>query len=120
MRRRPTFRTLSLLLVLLASSLAHAEVKAPPRPTVRVMRMIKPGSPQAAKIIPKYVKNPAGLYVPNKILTVVDKQGMHDQAMWNGTRRAVLRYLGIQSARYRPALDALLEDILVQTGIVTG
>ena len=32
----------------------------------------------------------------------------------------VLRYLGIQSARYRPALDALLEDILVQTGIVTG
>lgn len=29
----------------------------------------------------------------------------------------VLRYLGIQSARYRPALDALLSDLLVQVGV---
>lgn len=28
----------------------------------------------------------------------------------------VLRYLGVQSARYRPALDALLSDLLVQVG----
>lgn len=32
----------------------------------------------------------------------------------------VLRYLGIQSARYRPALDALLDDLLAQIGTVTG
>lgn len=32
----------------------------------------------------------------------------------------VLRYLGIQSARYRPALDALLDDLLAQVGTVTG
>lgn len=32
----------------------------------------------------------------------------------------VLRYLGIQSARYRPALDALLEDLLAQVGVITG
>lgn len=32
----------------------------------------------------------------------------------------VLRYLGIQSGRYRPALDALLEDLLAQVGVVTG
>jgi uncharacterized protein len=32
----------------------------------------------------------------------------------------VLRYLGIQSARYRPALDALLDDLLAQVGAVTG
>jgi len=28
----------------------------------------------------------------------------------------VLRYLGVQSARYRPALDALLDDLIVQIG----
>lgn len=28
----------------------------------------------------------------------------------------VLRYLGVQSARYRPALDALLDDLIVQLG----
>jgi phage tail sheath protein FI len=32
----------------------------------------------------------------------------------------VLRYLGIQSSRYRPALDALLGDLLSQVGAVTG
>lgn len=32
----------------------------------------------------------------------------------------VLRYLGIQSARYRPALDALLDDLLSQVGTITG
>ncbi len=32
----------------------------------------------------------------------------------------VLRYLGIQSARYRPALDALLDDLLAQVGVVNG
>ena len=32
----------------------------------------------------------------------------------------VLRYLGIQSARYRPALDALLDDLLAQLGTTTG
>lgn len=32
----------------------------------------------------------------------------------------VLRYLGVQSARYRPALDALLDDLLAQVGVVTG
>lgn len=32
----------------------------------------------------------------------------------------VLRYLGIQSARYRPALDALLDDLLAQVGVITG
>lgn len=32
----------------------------------------------------------------------------------------VLRYLGIQSARYRPALNALLDDLLAQVGTVTG
>ena len=32
----------------------------------------------------------------------------------------VLRYLGIQSARYRPALDALLSDLLAQVDAVTG
>jgi phage tail sheath protein FI len=32
----------------------------------------------------------------------------------------VLRYLGIQSARYRPALDALLDDLLAQLDAVTG
>lgn len=32
----------------------------------------------------------------------------------------VLRYLGIQSARYRPALDALLDDLLAQVGAITG
>ncbi|MFM8745089.1 MAG: phage tail protein [Aestuariivirga sp.] len=32
----------------------------------------------------------------------------------------VLRYLGIQSARYRPALDALLDDLLAQIDAVTG
>jgi phage tail sheath protein FI len=32
----------------------------------------------------------------------------------------VLRYLGIQSARYRPALDALLDDLLSQLDAVTG
>lgn len=32
----------------------------------------------------------------------------------------VLRYLGIQSARYRPALDTLLDDLLAQVGTITG
>lgn len=32
----------------------------------------------------------------------------------------VLRYLGIQSARYRPALDALLNDLLSQVDTITG
>jgi uncharacterized protein len=32
----------------------------------------------------------------------------------------VLRYLGIQSARYRPALEALLDDLLSQLDAVTG
>jgi phage tail sheath protein FI len=32
----------------------------------------------------------------------------------------VLRYLGIQSARYRPALDTLLDDLLAQIGTITG
>lgn len=32
----------------------------------------------------------------------------------------VLRYLGIQSARYRPALDALLDDLLAQVGVITA
>ncbi len=32
----------------------------------------------------------------------------------------VLRFLGIQSARYRPALDALLDDLLAQVGAITG
>jgi hypothetical protein len=32
----------------------------------------------------------------------------------------VLRYLGIQSARYRPALDALLDELLSQVGTITG
>lgn len=32
----------------------------------------------------------------------------------------VLRYLGIQSSRYRPALDALLDDLLAQVGTITG
>lgn len=32
----------------------------------------------------------------------------------------VLRYLGIQSARYRPALDAMLDDLLAQVGTFTG
>lgn len=32
----------------------------------------------------------------------------------------VLRYLGIQSGRYRPALDALLDDLLAQVDAVTG
>lgn len=32
----------------------------------------------------------------------------------------VLRYLGINSARYAPALDALLEDLLAQVGTITG
>lgn len=32
----------------------------------------------------------------------------------------VLRYLGVQSARYRPALDALLDDLLAQVGSITG
>lgn len=32
----------------------------------------------------------------------------------------VLRYLGVQSARYRPALDALLDDLLSQVGTITG
>ncbi len=32
----------------------------------------------------------------------------------------VLRYLGIQSSRYRPALDALLDDLLAQVDAVTG
>lgn len=32
----------------------------------------------------------------------------------------VLRYLGIQSARYRPALNALLDDLLAQVGTITG
>ena len=29
-------------------------------------------------------------------------------------------HLGIQSARYRPALDALLDDLLAQVDAVTG
>ncbi len=32
----------------------------------------------------------------------------------------VLRYLAVQSARYRPALDALLDDLLAQVDAVTG
>ena len=32
----------------------------------------------------------------------------------------VLRYLGLQSARYRPALDALLDDLLAQVGAIAG
>lgn len=32
----------------------------------------------------------------------------------------VLRYLGIQSSRYRPALDALLGDLISQVGALTG
>jgi phage tail sheath protein FI len=32
----------------------------------------------------------------------------------------VLRYLGIQSSRYRPALDALLDDLLAQVDAVVG
>jgi phage tail sheath protein FI len=32
----------------------------------------------------------------------------------------VLRYLGIQSARYRPALDAMLDELLSQVGTITG
>jgi phage tail sheath protein FI len=32
----------------------------------------------------------------------------------------VLRYLGIRSSRYRPALDALLDDLLAQIGTITG
>jgi hypothetical protein len=32
----------------------------------------------------------------------------------------VLRYLGIQSARYRPALDALLDELLAQVDAITG
>ncbi len=32
----------------------------------------------------------------------------------------VLRYLGIQSARYHPALDSLLDDLLAQVGVITG
>ena len=32
----------------------------------------------------------------------------------------VLRYLGIQSSRYRPALDALLGDLISQVGAVAG
>jgi hypothetical protein len=32
----------------------------------------------------------------------------------------VARYLGIQSARYRPALDALLDDLLAQVGTING
>jgi phage tail sheath protein FI len=32
----------------------------------------------------------------------------------------VLRYIGIESARYRPALDALLDDLLAQVDAVTG
>ncbi|MFA8387553.1 MAG: phage tail sheath family protein [Pelagibaca sp.] len=32
----------------------------------------------------------------------------------------VLRYLGIQSARYRPALDAMLDELLAQVGTITG
>lgn len=32
----------------------------------------------------------------------------------------VLRYIGIQSARYRPALDALLDDLLAQVDAVVG
>lgn len=32
----------------------------------------------------------------------------------------VLRYLGIQSSRYRPALDALLDDLLAQVGVING
>ena len=32
----------------------------------------------------------------------------------------VLRYLNIQSGRYRPALDALLDDLLAQVDAVTG
>lgn len=32
----------------------------------------------------------------------------------------VLRFLGIRSARYRPALDALLDDLLAQTDAIAG
>ncbi len=32
----------------------------------------------------------------------------------------VLRYLGVQSSRYRPALDALLDDLLAQVGVIKG
>lgn len=32
----------------------------------------------------------------------------------------VLRYLGIQSRRYRPALEALLDDLIAQVGTITG
>jgi phage tail sheath protein FI len=32
----------------------------------------------------------------------------------------VLRYIGIQSARFRPALDALLDDLLAQVDAITG
>jgi len=32
----------------------------------------------------------------------------------------VLKYLGIQSARYRPALDMLMDDLLSQVDAVTG
>lgn len=32
----------------------------------------------------------------------------------------VLKYLGISSARYRPALDALLNDLVAQAGAITG
>lgn len=103
MKTRTISKGLLLLSVLLVSSLAHAApAKAPQRSSVQVMRMIKPGSPMAAKIIPKYVRNPAGIFVPNKILTVVDKQGMHDQAYWNGTRRAVLNYLGKNGVKLSP------------------
>jgi len=49
-----------------------------------------------------------------------DEIGLAPASRLAAEEAPVLRYLGIQSARYRPALDALLDDLLAQVGAITG
>jgi uncharacterized protein len=39
------------------------------------------------------------------------------KVLFKAEEAPVLRYIGVRSARYRPALDALLDDLLAQIDI---
>lgn len=103
-----TLLSLALLSTGLAEARAERVAKRPiaKRPAAKrssfVYNVPMPGSPQAAKGLPKYVRSKGGILLPNNKLLVTDAKTRLAQRRWAGTRYAVKRYLKNTGAKLAP------------------
>lgn len=108
MTRRTVSRFSALLLALLLSATARAQV-VPPEAAKGWVQMAKPGSREAFQLSLRdratgmaITKSASGLWVPDRKIVVAAPEDLRDQARWRGIRRAVFHHLKENGAKLAP------------------